>query len=234
MLYFCVIRPMYFGLVVLESCCVMCVYLCTLAWTLSWCRWPSSYCEQTGTVLMLVVILTTSYLLCPVNAIRCLVVRIYSLRCGWSCCPWGMLCILLWCITTIACCWLDRLSYIVCGVETRVRLRASIFSLLASVLTWLVLISFWKESMMANILSTIYSIFVIWRYTIYRCLQSNNSLNAFPLLTLIVKCIECGYRRHGIDDRINWTLWYRAWLQYTVHYYTHTLMHSHVFTAVVW
>jgi hypothetical protein len=33
-------------LVVLESCCVMCIYLRTLAWTQSWCRWPSSYCEQ--------------------------------------------------------------------------------------------------------------------------------------------------------------------------------------------
>jgi hypothetical protein len=31
MLSFCGIRPMYFGLMVLESCCVMCVYLCTLA-----------------------------------------------------------------------------------------------------------------------------------------------------------------------------------------------------------
>jgi hypothetical protein len=28
---FLCIRPMYFGLVVLEFCCVMCVYLCTLA-----------------------------------------------------------------------------------------------------------------------------------------------------------------------------------------------------------
>jgi hypothetical protein len=66
-LNFCGIRPMYFGLVVLESCCVMGVYLCTLTWTQSWCRWPWSYCVQSRTVLMFVVILTTSYLLCPVG-----------------------------------------------------------------------------------------------------------------------------------------------------------------------
>jgi hypothetical protein len=38
---------------------------------------------------------------------------------------------------------------------------------------------------------------------------------------------------HGfrIDDRIYWTIWYSAWLHFTVHYDTHTHIsgHSHVF-----
>jgi hypothetical protein len=34
-----------------------------------------------------------------------------------------------------------------------------------------------------------------------------------------------------IDDRIYWTLWYRAWLHFTVHCYTHTSVHIYVFTS---
>jgi hypothetical protein len=36
-----------------------------------------------------------------------------------------------------------------------------------------------------------------------------------------------------IDDQIYCTLWYSAWLQFTIHYYTytHTSVHSHDFTS---
>jgi hypothetical protein len=33
------------------------------------------------------------------------------------------------------------------------------------------------------------------------------------------------------DDRIYWTLWYSAWLHFTIHYYTHTSVHSHFFIS---
>jgi hypothetical protein len=33
-----------------------------------------------------------------------------------------------------------------------------------------------------------------------------------------------------IDDRIRRPLWYGAWLHFTIHYYTHSSVHSHVFT----
>jgi hypothetical protein len=34
-----------------------------------------------------------------------------------------------------------------------------------------------------------------------------------------------------IGDRIHWTLWYSVWLYCTIHYWTHTSVHSHVFTG---
>jgi hypothetical protein len=34
-----------------------------------------------------------------------------------------------------------------------------------------------------------------------------------------------------IDDRSYWILWYSVWPQFTVHYYTHTGVHSHVFIS---
>jgi hypothetical protein len=37
-----------------------------------------------------------------------------------------------------------------------------------------------------------------------------------------------------VDGSNYCTLRYRMWLQFTVHYYTHTSVHSHVFTAVAW
>jgi hypothetical protein len=47
--------------------------------------------------------------------------------------------------------------------------------------------------------------------------------------------IECDYRRVlWIDDWIYWTLWYIARLHFTVHYYTHTSVHSHIFNATAW
>jgi hypothetical protein len=36
------------------------------------------------------------------------------------------------------------------------------------------------------------------------------------------------------EYRIYWTLRYRAWPHFTVHYYTHASVHSHVFTAVAY
>jgi hypothetical protein len=34
-----------------------------------------------------------------------------------------------------------------------------------------------------------------------------------------------------IDDGIYWALWCSAWLHFTIHCYTHTSVHSHVFTS---
>jgi hypothetical protein len=34
-----------------------------------------------------------------------------------------------------------------------------------------------------------------------------------------------------IDDRIYWTLWYSAWLHFTIHRYTHNSIHSYVFIS---
>jgi hypothetical protein len=41
------------------------------------------------------------------------------------------------------------------------------------------------------------------------------------------------WRGLGFEDRAYWTLWSRAWLHFTIHYYTHThsCVHSHVFTS---
>jgi hypothetical protein len=46
--------------------------------------------------------------------------------------------------------------------------------------------------------------------------------------------IECDLDRFWIDDLIYCTLWYSALLQFTVYCYTHTSVHSHIFTAVAW
>jgi hypothetical protein len=47
----------------------------------------------------------------------------------------------------------------------------------------------------------------------------------------VLSCVWVTIHGFWIDDRIYCTLWYSAWLNFTIHYYTHTSVHSHVFIS---
>jgi hypothetical protein len=50
-------------------------------------------------------------------------------------------------------------------------------------------------------------------------------LSVHPAAETYCHVMECDYRRSWIGYRIYWTLWYSAWLRFTVQYLTHTSVH---------
>jgi hypothetical protein len=64
----------------------------------------------------------------------------------------------------------------------------------------------------------------------------NGIFNPIPRLTPVFTLMSVTVDGVWIGNRIYWTLWYSAWLHFTVHCYrhTHSGIYSNVFTAIAW
>jgi hypothetical protein len=70
-----------------------------------------------------------------------------------------------------------------------------------------------------------------WSSGISRIMQQNYADNIKIVMCVewLIRVVACWF-----DDPIYLTLWYSACLHFTVHYYTHTSVHSYVFPAIPW
>jgi hypothetical protein len=68
----------------------------------------------------------------------------------------------------------------------------------------------------------------------YNWNMTSNRASKLLLNHITLSCVRVTVDEFWIDDRIYWTLWYRAWLHITIFCYRYTSVHSHIFTAVVW